>query len=126
MKALSQALHVLHLHSQLQTLAAASLSRLGLNGQRRTLNDPSDSLTVAGLDAIHVSLLQAVSNSFLVDNTNVTYPMKAILLLTGFSPAFDSQVGAAKHCSRSASRYRCPAPRNVVRQVSSPLLCFSV
>ena len=91
---LSNALLVPQLHRQLQTLAGVSLSRLGLNGQNRTLNAQNRSITVADLDALHVSVLQGVANNFLVGNTNVTYPMKTLLLLTGFSPAFDGQVRA--------------------------------
>ena len=89
---LSNALLVPHLHGHLQTLAGISLSRLGLNGQHRTLNAPNNSVTVADLDAIYGCVLQALADNLLEGSTNVTYPMKAILLLTGFSPAFDSQV----------------------------------
>lgn len=109
---LSKALLVPQLHGQLQTLAAVSVSRLGLNGQHRTLTAPDNSLTIAGLDVIHVSLLQTVSNCFLLDNTNVTYPMKAILLLTGFCPAFDSQVrsglSAAGFIGMAATQFSMP------------------
>lgn len=80
------------LYGQLQTLAGLSLSHLGLNGRYRTLNAPNNRLTVAGLDCIHLPVLQELANKLLVGNSNVTYPMKALLLLTGFSPAFDSQV----------------------------------
>jgi hypothetical protein len=109
---LSNALLVPQLHSQLQTLAGVSLLRLGLNGQYRTLNAPNSSLTVADLDAIHASALQAVADNFLEGNTNVTYPMKAILLLTGFSPAFDSQVRgglrAAGFSGMAATQFSMP------------------
>jgi len=109
---LSNALLVPHLHRQLQTLAGVSLSRLGLNGQCRALNSPNSPLTVADLDAILASALQAVADNFLEGNTNVTYPMKAILLLTGFSPAFDSQVRgglrAAGFSGMAATQFSMP------------------
>ena len=39
-----------------------------------------------------ISVLQMFSDEIFEKNTNVTYPMKALLLLTGFMPALDSQV----------------------------------
>ncbi|KAF7599982.1 hypothetical protein BGI27_05180 [Candidatus Dactylopiibacterium carminicum] len=37
-------------------------------------------------------MLDQLSAGIFVGNTNVTYPMKTLMLLTGFMPAFDSQV----------------------------------
>ena len=36
--------------------------------------------------------LRLFSNEFFIGNTSITYPMKSLLLLTGFMPAWDSQV----------------------------------
>ena len=36
--------------------------------------------------------LRLFSNGFFIGNTSITYPMKSLLLLTGFMPAWDSQV----------------------------------
>lgn len=47
---------------------------------------------VTSFDKVIVDLLNEISMNVLVGNTNVTYPMKAVLLLTGLMPAFDSQV----------------------------------
>lgn len=39
-----------------------------------------------------LNVLNLFSKSFFVGNTSITYPMKSLLLLTGFMPAWDSQV----------------------------------
>jgi hypothetical protein len=48
--------------------------------------------TLAAFDANLFALLHQLANGLFVGNTNVTYPMKAVLLITGLMPAFDSQV----------------------------------
>lgn len=80
------------LHGQLRKLDGVSLSHLRLNGQQPIVNAPPDSPNASELANIQVSLLHTLSDKLFDNNKNVTYPMKALLLITGFSPAFDSQV----------------------------------
>jgi hypothetical protein len=47
---------------------------------------------VEDFDRCMLTTLNTLAEALLVDNTNVTYPMKALLLLTGLTPAFDGQV----------------------------------
>jgi hypothetical protein len=39
-----------------------------------------------------VKILRLLGNRLFTNNTNVTYPMKALMLMTGYMPALDSQV----------------------------------
>ncbi len=59
---------------------------------RRCLAENGPFADVGEFDACYIETLQTLSTGIFVGNTNVTYPMKALLLLTGFMPAFDSQV----------------------------------
>jgi hypothetical protein len=47
---------------------------------------------VQKIDADLFSALHALSSGLFRRNRRVTYPMKALLLITGFMPAFDTQV----------------------------------
>lgn len=59
------------------------------NGARHAVTGTAG---VPALDAALIRTLTALATGMFVNNTNVTYPMKALLLLTGYMPAFDSQV----------------------------------
>ncbi|MEH6412476.1 hypothetical protein [Pseudomonas sp. CGJS7] len=48
--------------------------------------------STAHFDAELLGVLKMLADALFIDNTNVTYPMKALLLITGFMPALDSQV----------------------------------
>lgn len=78
------------LYADLQLLYRNPLDTLTVaDGRRR--------VTLAGTssqawDEALIRSLQTVASGLLIGNTNVTYPMKAMLLLCGLMPAFDSQV----------------------------------
>jgi hypothetical protein len=70
----------------------SSLHLLGVNEGRRTVNALADGEAAASFDSRLLELLQVLAMSLFANNTNVTYPMKALLLITGLMPALDSQV----------------------------------
>jgi hypothetical protein len=70
----------------------ASISFLVISGGRRSLNHGSPFASVRAFDDCLIDTINFISKAVLVGNTNVTYPMKSLLLLTGLMPAFDSQV----------------------------------
>jgi hypothetical protein len=82
-----------YLHSDLYKLAKTSLTTLNFNQRSRQLSG-AEIRTVPEFDSTLLSVLNKLSNGLFIGNTNVTYPMKAVMLLTGLMPAFDSQVRA--------------------------------
>lgn len=69
--------------------------------------------SAAHFDADLLGVLKMLAEALFVNNTNVTYPMKALLLITGFMPALDSQVRKGlQHAGFqgfSSSRYLLPS-----------------
>jgi hypothetical protein len=59
---------------------------------KRSLKDGGPFATVEDFDQCLLAALNMLAEVIMVGNTNVTYPMKAMLLTTGLSPAYDSQV----------------------------------
>lgn len=84
------------LHQQLKDLAD-SFNYLAITNGARCLQVGAPFRNVAEFDACLVKTLNDLATGLLLGNTNVTYPMKALLLIAGLLPAFDSQVkgGAA-------------------------------
>lgn len=78
--------------NQLVALRDASTS-IGLDphGNRR-ITQPAGFQNVAGFDRALMESLTLTSAHFLIGNTNITYPTKCLLLLTGLMPAIDSRV----------------------------------
>lgn len=99
------------LHSGLARLAA-SPAFLSLANGTRTLRPGAPFASVADFDECLLGALEALAAGLLERNTNVTYPMKALLLLTGLMPAFDSQVrgGLAVAGVGGINRTRYPMP----------------
>jgi len=73
----------------LQCIADISLSNLSLDGRKR-LGPPG--IAPQQVDSNYYDALLSCAKNLFNGATNVTYPMKAMLLLTGFMPALDSQV----------------------------------
>jgi hypothetical protein len=88
---ISTALQNPQLHSQLKALKICR-SFFGILGGSRQLSKGAPFRHVPQFDACLIDTLCSLSLHFLQGNTNVTYPMKLLLLLTGLMPAFDSQV----------------------------------
>lgn len=75
----------------LRLLASIPHSSLSITSERRSIchraiPSPGD------LDRVLFQCLAAFASGCFIRNTNVTYPMKAVLLLTGLLPALDSKV----------------------------------
>lgn len=85
------ALSDIALHSCLVSLERC-VPHLEIIGGRRGLATGAPFQTVAEFDSCLISTLSSLSQQLFEKNTNVTYPMKSLLLLTGLMPAFDSQV----------------------------------
>lgn len=69
-----------------------SINHLSINSNGRVVSDVCDFRSAEEFDDCLSNTLQTISNDFFDQNKNVTYPMKAILLITGIMPAFDSRV----------------------------------
>jgi len=110
---LSDALRSVSLHGQLKQLSKVSIARLDIGPEGRNIEMPHGPTRVAELDTTYISVLRKLDKRLLIKNTNVTYPMKAMLLITGFTPAFDSQVRGglqkAGLVGMSSSQYSMPS-----------------
>ena len=81
------------LHATLRALGRTPLSTLGIvQGRRAFSGQAASPEELARFDSAVFFALRTLSERLFVDNTNVTYPMKAVLLLPGLMPAFDGQV----------------------------------
>jgi hypothetical protein len=81
-----------NLRNDLYKIVSTDLRFLCLQANARTIADEAQVTEVEQFDEILLSVLNKLSKRLFNDNTNVTYPMKALLLITGFMPAFDSNV----------------------------------
>ena len=85
-------------HNALGVLNGLPLSRLSvMHNQRSFIGTPTTQATLNTFDTHLFEALQALATGILCENTNATYPMKALLLITGLMPAFDSQVRCGLH-----------------------------
>ncbi|MNJ52592.1 hypothetical protein D3C77_479370 [compost metagenome] len=121
------------LHARLACLDRFGLDGLDLAaGSDTTFNKTVPFGSVKQFDIELLSILAALADALFINNTNVTYPMKALLLITGFMPALDSQVrkglqraGMAgfsgtqyllpKNAYRAAGRRICDLPFSLAR-----------
>jgi hypothetical protein len=101
------------LHADLKFLTSLPLSRLVVTNNHRAIIGPPHGVSSATFDETLFRVLHALAEELFEANTNVTYPMKAVLLITGLMPAFDGQVkaGLARAGMRgfSGTRYLMPA-----------------
>jgi hypothetical protein len=65
---------------------------MAVSSNLRVLKPGAPFSSVQDFDDCLIRTLQSLANGVLINCTNVTYPMKTLLLLTGLMPAFDSQV----------------------------------
>ena len=88
-----QALTIPALHNLLTLVSGSPLTTLSLHGGvNRAIHGTGTAPVRAAFDANLQNALVALSTGIFAGNTNVTYPMKALLLITGLMPALDSQV----------------------------------
>lgn len=93
--ALDTALRDPSVHRNLAILAGMAISRLGAAETHRRIDGQVGSwAALDDFDSRLIGVLNALADTLLVDNTNATYPLKALLLVTGLMPALDSQVRA--------------------------------
>lgn len=71
----------------LQFFSAHSLITIGVDAGVRT-----SAANILDTDNNLVRVLRLLGERLFTNNTNVTYPMKALMLITGYMPALDSQV----------------------------------
>jgi len=92
----------------------------------RTLKSGAPFKSVNEFDEILISTLNDLSNLFLIGNTNVTYPMKLLLLITGFMPALDSQVkgGLAIAGVKGINSTRFLLPNSVTDTNAKKICCL--
>lgn len=81
------------LHRRLKILDKSRLIDFGLDATRgRAFRNQSSFSCFTTFDRNLLEILHTLAGVFFVNNTNVTYPMKVLLLITGLMPALDSQV----------------------------------
>ena len=87
---------LMNLHTVLSGIAVNSIATLNLatasDGINRTIGGMHNAETLTSFDNNLLCALEELSRGLFSKNTNVTYPMKALLLITGFMPALDSKV----------------------------------
>lgn len=68
-----------------------SIKDLLIKNGVRQISGKAD-LTPEQIDRFLIATIKNIANHFFINCTNVTYPMKALLLITGFIPALDGNV----------------------------------
>ena len=101
-------------HTLLAGFSAAPITTLSIfGGHSRAVGGVAAEATRLAFDTNLTSVLSQISEKILIGNTNVTYPMKVLLLLTGFMPALDSQVRqglySAGFAGTNATQFQMPA-----------------
>ncbi|WP_343584930.1 hypothetical protein [Herbaspirillum sp.] len=101
-------------HASLIGFTNGTLTNLTvIDGSFRMIGNLADEAHLLEFDKRLLSVLSNISTSLLIENTNVTYPMKVLLLLTGFMPALDSQVrkglSSAGFVGTNVTRFIMPA-----------------
>jgi hypothetical protein len=107
-------------------LPIASLDLIG--GVDRVVGGVNSIASRLSFDRDLNAALSQLSAGILVGNTNVTYPMKVLLLLTGFMPALDRQVrkglGVAGFAGANVTRLLMPAGINTNESIMLTRLPF--
>jgi len=80
-------------HSTLLEMLKTKIPRLGVSGKNRFVDNQKPGLDKLNtIDSKLIYILNYLAEKLFFDNTNVTYPMKTLLLLAAYMPAFDSNV----------------------------------
>jgi hypothetical protein len=81
------------LHTALKVLHSSPITTLTVVKNRRSfISIPTTQAALNAFDNHLFFVLRTLGSGLFRGNTNATYPMKAVLLITGLMPAFDSQV----------------------------------
>ncbi|RMV83071.1 hypothetical protein ALP03_01534 [Pseudomonas amygdali pv. tabaci] len=112
------------LHERLLKLSQQSLAAFSLYLQEHRLLDSDAPLNdVGAFDQEILGILNTLASVLFFNNTNVTYPMKALLLITGLIPALDSQVrGGLTRAGKAGFTGQQLLPRNV-QQAAGRRIC---
>lgn len=119
-----------NLRPSLAWFAAMPITDLSIAepGRRRVIEGVNAAAGLPGFDERLIALLQDLSDGLFNGNTNVTYPMKALLLVTGFMPALDSQVRTGLHragfVGTKGTRFLMPGDADCPRAVKLTRLPF--
>jgi hypothetical protein len=102
------------LHATLRYLANMALPSFGIIGQNRAIGHVVAPAALVEFDTNLFQALRSLASRMFINSTNVTYPMKAVLLITGLMPAFDSNVrhGLKRGGFRGMGQTRFPLPAN--------------
>ncbi|MDP9531238.1 hypothetical protein Q7L38_01545 [Pseudomonas protegens] len=103
-----------NLHAKLVRFDTHQLGAFALSSEdRRIFTTEGMYPSAVHFDAELLGVLRMLADALFANNTNVTYPMKALLLITGFMPALDSQVrNGLKHAGFrgfSSTQYLLPS-----------------
>lgn len=103
------------LHDKLAWLTQFPINSLGFDGGRRLVNNDYNRETLEKFDTTLLDVIQELSNSLFKKNTNVTYPLKALLLISGLMPALDSKVrsGLGNAGFRGVDKRQFLIPKNI-------------
>lgn len=103
------------LHDRLLKLSQHSLAAFSLNQQEHRLLDSNAPINdVGAFDKEILGILNRLADVLFFNNTGITYPMKALLLITGLMPALDSQVrGGLTRAGKAGFTGQQLLPRNV-------------
>lgn len=112
------------LHDRLLKLSQQSLAAFSLDQQEhRLLNSNAPLNDVGAFDREILGLLNTLADVLFFNNTSITYPMKALLLITGLIPALDSQVrGGLTRAGRAGFTGQQLLPRNT-QQAAGRRIC---
>ena len=114
LRQIESALKDRQLRERLLKLSLQSLAAFSLNEQGHRLLDSNAPLSdVGAFDKEILGILNTLADVLFSNNTSITYPMKALLLITGLMPALDSQVrGGLTRAGRSGFTGQQLLPRN--------------
>lgn len=112
---LTQTFSDIELHRDVLKLSQMSECSLNLDGlSKRLMNGLYSLADLSAFDETLPSVLQSFSERLFIGNTNVTYPMKVLLLISGLMPALDGQVrgGLGKAGFSGVNRTQFLLPRD--------------
>ncbi|WP_327438711.1 hypothetical protein [Pseudomonas donghuensis] len=121
---IESALKEKRLHDRLLKLSQQSLSAFSLDQQENRLLENNAPFNEAGaFDKEILGILNTLADVLFFNNTSVTYPMKALLLITGLMPALDSQVrGGLTRAGKAGFTGQQLLPRNA-QQAAGRRIC---
>lgn len=84
-------------HTRLVSLSHIQIPNLSITNTTRCLNKDRTDTTLVSFDTTLLGTLHLLASRLFHGCTNVTYPMKVLLLITGLMPALDGNVRGGLH-----------------------------